>query len=85
MAILIDFYMAMVDLGLGPRMIQLTIYGGLLKLGIQSTKCLYQDHLPSVISLGTVSGAFVPQWLLIVILIASKGITCRCISNFCAV
>ena len=35
--ILIDFYMAMVDLGLGPGMIQLTIYGGLLKPGIRST------------------------------------------------
>ena len=48
--ILIDFYMAMVDLGLGPRMIQLTINRGLLKPGFQNGMWLYQHHLPSITS-----------------------------------
>ena len=77
--------MATVDLGPGPRMIQLAIYAGLLKLGIQSTTCLYQDHLPSVTSLATVSKAFVLQKLFIVILIASKGVKRGCIFDFCPV
>ena len=83
--ILIDFYMATVDLGPGPRMIQLAIYAGLLKPGIQSTKSLYQDHLPSITSQATVSEAFVLQKLFIVILIASKGVKRGCIFNFCPV
>ena len=83
--ILIDFYMATVDLGLGPRMIQLAIYAGLLKPGIQCTKSLYQDHLPSITFQATVSEAFVLQKLFIIILIASKGVKRGCIFNFCPV
>ena len=78
--ILIDFYLAMVDLRPSPDMIQVIIYGGLLKLGIQSTKGLYLDHLPQ---LATVSEAYVLQRLFIVIFIAFEGIKCGSIFNFC--